>query len=86
MARTSVRKSAPFGFTGSKHGPFFTKGASAGAVSLSTKHTLAIVCHEGARARDVVGFARHIRDTVADRFDVRLVPEPVLWGGLSLES
>ena len=64
----------------------FTRGASAGPVGLSTRHTLAIVCHAGARAADVAGFARHIRDTVADRFDVRLTPEPVLWGGLTLES
>jgi UDP-N-acetylmuramate dehydrogenase len=64
----------------------FTRGLSAGPVGLSTRHTLAIVCHDGARAADVAGFARRIRDTVAERFDVRLTPEPVLWGGLSLES
>jgi UDP-N-acetylmuramate dehydrogenase len=64
----------------------FGRGTRAGAVALSTRHTLAIVCHEGARAADVVGFARRIRDTVAERFDVHLVPEPVLWGGLGLES
>jgi UDP-N-acetylmuramate dehydrogenase len=64
----------------------FTRGTSAGPVGLSTRHTLAIVCHDGARAADVAGFARRIRDTVAERFDVRLTPEPVLWGGLTLES
>ena len=64
----------------------FTKGTTAGPVGLSTRHTLAIVCHDGARARDVIALARRIRDTVAERFDVRLVPEPVLWGGLGLES
>jgi UDP-N-acetylmuramate dehydrogenase len=64
----------------------FTKGARDGAVGLSSKHTLAIVCHDGARARDVAAFARRIRDAVAERFDVHLVPEPVLWGGLSLEN
>jgi UDP-N-acetylmuramate dehydrogenase len=64
----------------------FTKGTSTGVVGLSTRHTLAIVCHDGARAADVVGFARRIRDTVAERFDVRLVPEPVLWGGAGLPS
>jgi len=63
----------------------FTRGTRAGAVGLSSRHTLAIVCHDDARAADVAGFARHIRDTVADRLDVRLHPEPVLWG-LSLES
>ena len=63
----------------------FTRGTSAGTVGLSTRHTLAIVCHDGARAADVAGFARRIRDTVAERFDVRLTPEPVLWGNLTLE-
>ena len=64
----------------------FRKGQSDGPVGLSTRHTLAIVCHEGACAADVAAFARTIRDTVAARFDVRLVPEPVLWGALSLET
>ena len=64
----------------------FARGERTGAVGLSTRHTLAIVCHDRARARDVVAFARRIRDAVAERFEIRLVPEPVLWGGLSLES
>jgi UDP-N-acetylmuramate dehydrogenase len=64
----------------------FTKGASAGPVGLSTNHTLAIVSHDGARARDVIAFARRIRDAVAKQFDVRLVPEPVFWGGLNLDE
>ncbi len=64
----------------------FAKGETAGAVGLSTRHTLAIVCHDGARADDVVTFARRIRDVVAERFHVRLVPEPILWGGLSLDD
>ncbi len=63
----------------------FTRGTRDGAVGLSSRHTLALVCHDGARAADVARFARHIRDTVADRFDVRLHPEPVLWGGVSLD-
>ena len=64
----------------------FRRGEAAGAVGLSTRHTLAIVCHDGARAHDVVSFARHVRRTVAARFDVTLNPEPVLWGALSLEA
>ena len=63
----------------------FTKGMRAGAAGLSSRHTLAIVGHDGARAVDVIALARRIRAGVADRFDVALVPEPVLWGGLSLE-
>jgi len=64
----------------------FAKGTSAGPVGLSTRHTLAIVSHEGAHAHDVIAFARHIRDTVAKQFDVRLVPEPVFWGRLTLDE
>ena len=62
----------------------FERGRRAGAVGLSTRHTLAIVCHEGARARDVVVFARAVRAAVEERFGVRLVPEPVFWGGPGL--
>ena len=62
----------------------FRRGEGPGPVALSTRHSLAIVCREGARAADVAAFARAIRDHVAARFGVRLDPEPVLWG-LSLE-
>jgi UDP-N-acetylmuramate dehydrogenase len=58
----------------------FAKGQRRGAVGLSTRHALAIVCHEGARAAALVAFAREIRDRVRDRFGVVLVPEPTLWG------
>jgi UDP-N-acetylmuramate dehydrogenase len=58
----------------------FARGERHGPVGLSTRHSLAIVCHEGARARDVVAFAGHIRARVEERFGVRLSPEPALWG------
>jgi len=61
------------------------RGDGPGPVALSTRHSLAIVCREGARAADVAGFAREIRARVEARFSIRLVPEPVFWGGLSLE-
>jgi len=61
------------------------RGEGPGPVALSTRHSLAIVCREGARAADVAAFARDIRARVEARFGVRLVPEPVFWGGLSLE-
>ncbi len=64
----------------------FSRGELAGAVGLSTKHTLCLVAHEGARADDVVAFARRIRARVAERFGVRLVPEPDCWGFLSLDD
>ena len=58
----------------------FRRGQQDGAVGLSTRHALAIVAHDGARAADVVAFARRVQTTVADRFGVRLTPEPVYWG------
>jgi UDP-N-acetylmuramate dehydrogenase len=58
----------------------FRRGDRAGPVGLSTHHVLAVVAHEGARAADVVGFARRLRDAVEARLGVRLVPEPVFWG------
>jgi UDP-N-acetylmuramate dehydrogenase len=58
----------------------FTRGDRAGAVGLSTRHTLAIVAHDGARTADVLAFARRVQGQVAERFGVRLAPEPVFWG------
>jgi UDP-N-acetylmuramate dehydrogenase len=57
----------------------FARGTRWGPVGLSTRHTLAIVAHDGARAGDVLAFARHLQATVEARFGVRLTPEPVLW-------
>jgi UDP-N-acetylmuramate dehydrogenase len=58
----------------------FRRGDRDGPVGLSTRHALAVVAHDGAAARDVVAFARRVRDAVERRFGVRLVPEPVFWG------
>jgi UDP-N-acetylmuramate dehydrogenase len=58
----------------------FAKGLTDGPVGLSTRHTLAIVAHDGARAADVIRFAWRVRRGVEDRFGVRLVPEPEMWG------
>jgi UDP-N-acetylmuramate dehydrogenase len=58
----------------------FRRGQREGPVGLSTRHALAIVAHDGARAADVLAFARRVQTTVADRFGVRLTPEPVYWG------
>ena len=63
----------------------FTRGQADGPVGLSTRHTLAIVCHDGARARDVAAFARRVRAGVEQRFGVRLHPEPIFWGSSSLD-
>jgi UDP-N-acetylmuramate dehydrogenase len=58
----------------------FQLGERHGAAGLSTRHPLAIVAHDGAHARDVLGFARRVRDAVEARCGVRLQPEPVFWG------
>ena len=57
----------------------FRRGQREGAVGLSTRHALAIVAHDGARASDVFTFARQVQDAVEERFGVRLAPEPVYW-------
>jgi len=58
----------------------FEKGQRRGPVGLSTRHALCLVCHDGARAADLLEFAREVRDRVRDRLGVTLTPEPVLWG------
>jgi len=63
----------------------FARGQADGPVGLSTRHTLAIVCHDGARARDVAAFARRVRAGVESRFGVRLHAEPVFWGRIGLD-
>ncbi|WP_432421068.1 UDP-N-acetylmuramate dehydrogenase [Nocardia cyriacigeorgica] len=50
------------------------------AARLSTKHTLALTNRGTASAADLVSLARTVRDGVAERFGVRLVPEPVTVG------
>jgi UDP-N-acetylmuramate dehydrogenase len=62
----------------------FRRGDGPGPVALSTRHSLAIVCREGARAADVAAFAREIRARVEARFGLSLAPEPAFWGGLAL--
>ncbi|HRI63628.1 MAG TPA: UDP-N-acetylmuramate dehydrogenase [Polyangium sp.] len=58
----------------------FSKGTAEGPVGLSTKHTLAIVNRGGARATDILRFARRIRGGVFQKFGVQLIPEPVMLG------
>lgn len=58
----------------------FRRGQREGRVGLSTRHALAIVAHDGARAADVLAFARRVQTSVAERFGVQLTPEPVYWG------
>jgi UDP-N-acetylmuramate dehydrogenase len=58
----------------------FQRGQRWGAVGISSKHTLALVCHPGARAADVVELARRVRKVVRDRFGIELKPEPRFLG------
>jgi UDP-N-acetylmuramate dehydrogenase len=58
----------------------FARGHREGPVGLSSRHALAVVAHDGARAADVVAFARRLMSVVHARFGVRLTPEPVFWG------
>jgi UDP-N-acetylmuramate dehydrogenase len=62
----------------------FKRGHRHRNVGLSTRHALAIVCHEGAHARDVLEFARHLQQAVEERCGARLSFEPVVWGQPSL--
>jgi len=57
----------------------FRRGQREGAVGLSTAHALAIVAHDGARAADVLSFARRLQASVAERFGVSLGLEPAVW-------
>lgn len=63
-----------------------TRGTRVGNVGLSSRHTLALVAHAGATARELVSFAWTVRDRVETQFGVRLVPEPVFWGFSRLED
>lgn len=56
----------------------FGKGAFAGPVGISTKHTLALVHRGGGCTADLLEVAGSIRDGVREAFGVELVPEPVL--------
>jgi UDP-N-acetylmuramate dehydrogenase len=58
----------------------FAKGYGNGAAQLSGKHTLALTNRGGATAADLLSLAREIRAGVRAKFDIQLVPEPVLVG------
>jgi len=57
----------------------FRRGQRDGVVGLSTAHALAVVAHDGARAADVLAFARRLQAAVAERFGVSLALEPAVW-------
>ncbi len=57
-----------------------SKGMRRGPVGISTRHALALVHHGGGKSSDLVALAREVRDAVAARFGITLVPEPVFLG------
>jgi UDP-N-acetylmuramate dehydrogenase len=64
----------------------FTKGFRRGSAGLSTRHALALVCHDAASASDLVKLATAVRDAVRERLGVTLVPEPSLWGFTDMDG
>lgn len=56
----------------------FGRGYALGRVSLSTKHTLALTNRGGATTRELLRLAARVRDGVAERFGVEMVPEVTL--------
>lgn len=58
----------------------FRCGYGSGRAGLSSKHPLAIINRGGATARDVLDLAVRIKRRVAERFGIRLRPEPVFVG------
>jgi UDP-N-acetylmuramate dehydrogenase len=57
----------------------FTKGLRRGNVGISSRHALALVCHAGASAAELMTFAAEVQAGVQERTSVRLTPEPALW-------
>ncbi|MEL7058431.1 MAG: UDP-N-acetylmuramate dehydrogenase [Acidobacteriota bacterium] len=58
----------------------FARGHRRGRAAISSRHTLALVTHEGARAAEVVDLAREIRQRVRRVFGISLEPEPTFVG------
>jgi UDP-N-acetylmuramate dehydrogenase len=56
------------------------RGLRMGPVGVSSRHALALVHHGGGSTADLIRLAVRVRDTVALRFGVTLVPEPVFLG------
>ena len=58
----------------------FQKGYQMGNVGISTNHTLAIVNRGGASAAEIVGLKDRIQQTVQEKFNITLIPEPIFIG------
>jgi UDP-N-acetylmuramate dehydrogenase len=57
----------------------FQRGFRRGNVGLSSLHTLALVCHDGASAQQLLDFAVEVQNVVRERSGVELTPEPSIW-------
>ena len=53
------------------------KGQRSGNVGISSRHALALVCHDGATTSELLAFAEGIRARVHERSGISLSPEPV---------
>ncbi|MBZ0103221.1 MAG: UDP-N-acetylenolpyruvoylglucosamine reductase, partial [Thermoanaerobaculia bacterium] len=78
----SVFRNPPGDYAGRLIDACGLKGTRAGAAEISPRHANVIVNTGGATARDVLTLMRRMRDEVAERFGVRLVPELMLLGDL----
>jgi UDP-N-acetylmuramate dehydrogenase len=58
----------------------FQKGQRWGAVGISTRHSLALVAHDGATSRQLLEAAHRICDGVQAQLGIRLTPEPQFLG------
>jgi len=56
------------------------KGYRSGGASVSDKHANFIVTDKRASAADVLAVMDHVHEVVADRFDIELEREVVVWG------
>ncbi len=56
------------------------KGFVLGPVAISSKHTLALINRGGATAADLLRMKDYVQQQVHRRFDVELLPEPVMVG------
>lgn len=56
------------------------KGFRQGAVGISPYHALALVHYGGGTTAQLLQLASHVQDLVFDRFQVKLIPEPVFIG------
>ena len=54
------------------------KGVRRGDAGVSARHALVLVNHGAASGAQLLGLARDIQDSVAQRFGVRIEPEPVI--------